>query len=390
MASNAPEPHPQDPTRPPHDPTRRPDDPTRRPHDPSRLSRRSLLGAAAAGGALSGLGRVVPSALASSIAPAPAPPPAPARADARHREFWLSVEAFEQNLVPTGFDQMMGTTVGGASFAALGFRGYTPGFGRLLPQDESPTGIGLNSGIPGPLLRARVGDRVTVHLRNNDHEFKWPHSFHVHGWRYGPESDGSWTYGTRADAVGDGAAVPYGETYAYQYTVPETAVGTWPYHDHSVPQIYPGADPDVANPMEMNAQLGLFGIIAVTDAHTPVVDREFYLFFHDLYQDDVPVLSQDFDCFNGHAYLGNTPVFSARVGERVRWRIAALGKEFHVFHLHGHRWFNGIYHTDSQIIGPSTTATIEYTEDNAGDWLYHCHVTDHMQGGMMGRYEVTR
>ena len=32
--------------------------------------------------------------------------------------------------------------------------------------------------------------------------------------------------------------------------------------------------------------------------------------------------------------------------------------------------------------------TVEYTEDNPGDWLYHCHVTDHMAGGMVGRYTV--
>jgi FtsP/CotA-like multicopper oxidase with cupredoxin domain len=376
MSSEVHEPDPDDPIHPVAD-------------EATRLSRRSLLGAAAAGGALSSLGAVAPAALTSPAIAAGAPSVAPA-VRSRHREFWLSVESFEQNLVPSGVDQMMGATITGASFAALGFRGYTPGFGRLLAQDESTTGIGLNSGIPGPLLRTRVGDTVTVHVRNNDQEFKWPHSFHVHGWRYRPESDGSWTYRERATTKRNGTAIPYGETHTYHYTVPETAVGSWPYHDHSMPQIYPGADPDVANPMEMNAQLGLFGIIAVTDADTPVVDREFYLFFHDLYEDDIPVLSQDFDCFNGHAYLGNTPVFKARVGERVRWRIAALGKEFHVFHLHGHRWFNGLSHTDSQIIGPSTTATIEYTEDNAGEWLYHCHVTDHMQGGMMGLYEVTR
>jgi hypothetical protein len=39
--------------------------------------------------------------------------------------------------------------------------------------------------------------------------------------------------------------------------------------------------------------------------------------------------------------------------------------------------------------GPSTTLTVEYTENNPGDWLYHCHVTDHMAGGMVGRYLTT-
>ncbi len=142
--------------------------------------------------------------------------------------------------------------------------------------------------------------------------------------------------------------------------------------------------------MEFGAELGLFGVVAVTDASTPRVDREFVLFFHDLYQADIPGLSQDFDAFNGACYLGNTPTFTASVGDRVRWRVAALGKEFHVFHVHGHRWRNDAGRfVNSEVVGPSTTLTVEYTEDIAGDWLYHCHVTDHMNGGMVGRYRVS-
>jgi FtsP/CotA-like multicopper oxidase with cupredoxin domain len=356
--------------------------------DDPRLTRRSLLGGAAAGGAIGGLAALAPSGVPIVSGASAATPAVDARATGRHREYWLSVDSFEHNLVPTGVDQMMGAPVNGSTYQALGFRAYTAGFGRPLAADPRPGGIGPNSGIPGPMLHAQVGDTVAVHLRNNDSHFKWPHSFHVHGWRYTTASDGAWTQLQQGSASRRGSAVPFGQTYTYRYTVPASAVGAWPYHDHSIPQLYPGADPDRANPTEISAELGLFGIIAVTDRHTPRVDREIYLFFHDLYGDDIPPLSQDFDCFNGRAYLGNTPVFEARVGERVRWRIAALGKEFHVFHLHGHRWWGGTFWTDAQILGPSTTLTVEYTEDNPGDWLYHCHVTDHMQGGMMGIYRV--
>jgi plastocyanin len=138
--------------------------------------------------------------------------------------------------------------------------------------------------------------------------------------------------------------------------------------------------------MELGAELGLFGMIVVTDSKTPHVDREFILCFHDFVEADVPQISQDFDCFNGYAFLGNTPTFEAKVGERVRWRIMALGSEFHVFHLHGHRWqMNGAF-TDAVSIGPSMALTFDYVEDNPGTWLYHCHVTDHMMGGMVGYY----
>jgi FtsP/CotA-like multicopper oxidase with cupredoxin domain len=259
--------------------------------------------------------------------------------------------------------------------------------------------IGKNDGIPGPTMRAAVGDRVKVHLRNKDVDYGWPHSLHVHGWRYKPTSDGAWTAVTFDQP---GVAIGPGKEYTYEYTVPANAVGTWPYHDHSVPKtIPPPAAPAAANDsrhthddeggmgtMEVGAQLGLLGTIIVTDPTTPPVDREIVLFMHDMYQADVPVLAQDFDCFNGRSFLSNTPEFRVKVGDRVRWRIASLGQEFHVFHLHGHRWFNGQRYVDSEILGPSTTLTIEYTEDNPGSWLYHCHVTEHFAGGMVGWYHV--
>jgi hypothetical protein len=137
--------------------------------------------------------------------------------------------------------------------------------------------------------------------------------------------------------------------------------------------------------MEVGALLGLFGMIVITDDSVPKVDREFTVFLHDVLA-FVPGLYQDFNCFNGTAYLGNTPTFEAKVGDHVRWRVAALGSMFHAFHLHGHRWlFNGRY-DDTLLLGPATTVTFDYVEDNPGKWLYHCHVTDHMMGGMIGWY----
>ena len=142
--------------------------------------------------------------------------------------------------------------------------------------------------------------------------------------------------------------------------------------------------------MELGAELGLMGHIVITKPGEKRPDREFYLVFHDIYADDVPGLDGDLDCFNGAAFLGNTPTFEAKVGEHVRWHVVGLGTEFHVFHLHGHRWIGpGGVPTDSVLLGPSTSVVADYIEDNPGRWLYHCHVVDHMMGGMMGWYSVT-
>ncbi|WP_035850540.1 multicopper oxidase domain-containing protein [Kitasatospora azatica] len=319
----------------------------------------------------------------------------------RIREYWIQADSFEHNAVPNGYDGMMGThyTPEQTTFWAIGFRAYTPNWGTPLPADTSPQGIGTNSGIPGPVLRAEVGDTLVVHFRNNDAHYQWPHSMHPHGVRYDRDNDGGWL---AVEPDRPGTAVPYGGSYTYTWTALPSSVGTWPYHDHSVPQTipaptttagsaapkHPAMDMGGGGVMEIGAELGLLGIIAITDRHTPVVDKEFILFFHDAYAADIPSLAQDTDMFNGGAFLDNTPTFTAKRGDRVRWRIAALGKEFHVFHLHGHRWRRGSQWVDSELLGPSTTLTVEYTEDNPGDWIYHCHVTDHMMGGMVGRYRA--
>ena len=348
----------------------------------SGVTRRQVLTLGAGAAVAFGAGVGTASALERGPENRPDPFARAAIATGNVREYWIQVDSFDHNLVPTGNDEMMGMTFksSDSTYPALGYRAYTRGWGAPLPGDDD---IGPNTGIPGPNIRAAVGDIVKIHFRNNDQKNRWPHSMHTHGFSYEPTSDGAYLAATPETP---GTAVPAGETYTYTWTARRNSAGTWLYHDHAQAQGLTPAGPV----MEFNAELGMFGLVAITDHTTSKVDREIFLFFHDLYQDDVPSLSQDYDCFNGACYLGNTPKFTARIGDRVRWRIAALGKEFHVFHLHGHRWrsqASGLF-TDSEIMGPSTTLTVEYTEDNPGRWLYHCHVVDHMAGGMVGYYQV--
>ncbi|WP_344444828.1 multicopper oxidase domain-containing protein, partial [Kitasatospora nipponensis] len=343
-------------------------------------------------------------------------------------EYWVQADSFQHNAVPSGYDPMSGRrfTAAQTTFWAVGFRAYTAQWGQPLDPDPGPDGIGANNGLPGPVLRAEVGDEIRVHFRNNDQHYRWPHSMHPHGVRYTPENDGGWL-AEAPDAPG--TAVAFGASYTYSWFCTPGSVGTWPYHDHSVPQLIaapttpspngsaaphapgtpaatdggdmgmggaPGGTSAAAAPprepvMEIGAELGLLGVIAVTDRHTPAVDREFVLVLHDAYPADIPSLPMSLNMVNGGAYLDNAPTFGAKVGDRVRWRIVALGNELHVFHLHGHRWRSAAGSwVDSELMGPATTLTVEYTEDNPGDWIYHCHVTHHLMGGMAGRYRVTR
>jgi FtsP/CotA-like multicopper oxidase with cupredoxin domain len=140
--------------------------------------------------------------------------------------------------------------------------------------------------------------------------------------------------------------------------------------------------------MEVAALMGMYGFIAVTDRSEQHPDREFFLFMSEFWPSYIP-LQIELMGFNGYAFVDNTPTLTARVGERVRWHVAALGLLPHVFHIHGHRWSDGKRYVDAQSVEASETLVLDWVEDDPGSWLYHCHYPEHFVMGMAGRYVVT-
>lgn len=351
------------------------------PPEKTGVSRRNLLiGGALVGGSLAAVGGIavaVQSMTPNNNTTAQTQQPTTGTI----REYWVQADSFYHNLVPTGVDNMMGMKyqANQSSYWAVGYIAYTPNWDKPLAGNDD---IGANTGIPGPVFRGSVGDTIRVHFRNNDSHYRYPHSMHPHGVQYTPANDGAYI----VSDVQPGAKVEFGQTYTYEWQVKPNSVGTWVYHDHSA-----SVTVDSNMLMEFGAELGMFGFLVLTDASTKPVTKEFFTFLHDLYQADISVLAQDYDCFNGASYLGNTPTFTAKIGDTIRWHIGALGKEFHAFHIHGHRWssFNGQF-VDVVMLGPSTATSFDFVADNPGKWLYHCHVTDHMMGGMMGMYVITQ
>jgi len=41
------------------------------------------------------------------------------------------------------------------------------------------------------------------------------------------------------------------------------------------------------------------------------------------------------------------------------------------------------------LIPPRESADLAFVADNPGDWMFHCHVTDHQQTGMMGVVRIS-
>ena len=281
---------------------------------------------------------------------------APSLAEARTVHYWVAAEPAEWNAVPNGRDAIHGVSYDPAqtTFPAVVYRRYTRGWKRPV----GPARIG------GPLLRARVGDRIRVHFLNRDTVGKRRHSMHFHGVHYRPSSDGSYVPGFSKG--GDDVAV--GKSFTYVLRAGRDAAGVWPYHDHS-------------SSMEESLARGLYGALSIAGRHELRADREFLVAFG---------AHGGFQTINGRAFVGNTPVFRARVGETVQWSVLAMGDAHHTFHVHGHRWRRGGVGEDTRTLGPAESFRVRWTEDAPGTWLYHCHVETHMAQGMIGIYRVRR
>ena len=241
--------------------------------------------------------------------------------------------------------------------------------------------IGYNHAIPGPPIEVDAGDHIVIHLKN---EAKEPHSVHTHVVRYTSANDG----------VTTGVAKP-GETITVEWDA--VFAGTFPYHDHA---------------MSLNEgdgiSAGLFGALIVHAPDEPKAAHENVVLLSDFDTSRYKQLPgvgtgdagpsdvgeyrgghQYMHTINGHAYEEWSPHFQAKVGDLVRWRVISIGQEFHTFHVHGHRWLDASGAlTDNINLGPGTYATFDWNEDVVGDWLYHCHVPTHMEGGMVGLYSV--
>ena len=307
--------------------------------------------------------RVVARALALAGALALLATPA---ASARVVNYWIAAVPTWWNVVPSGHDPMMNTTVNPADsiFPTVVYRRYTAHWRRTLPNASHTNADGLL--IPGPLIHARVGDTLLIHFKNLDNLRHDPHSMHFHGVHYAPSSDGAYVPGYS----GKDANVIYGQSYTYRLHAGSDSAGVWPYHDHSMS-------------MEASIGGGMFGMLSILRRHERAPDREFEVVF--------TPFGKGFWSIDGRAFIGNTPIFRAKVGQRVQWDVMAMGSDFHTFHVHGHRWIGpGGVPRDTQTVGPAESFKISWNEHDPGTWLYHCHVESHMMGGMIGLYEVSR
>jgi FtsP/CotA-like multicopper oxidase with cupredoxin domain len=155
----------------------------------------------------------------------------------------------------------------------------------------------------------------------------------------------------------------------------------WWYHSH------------VNEPQETN--LGLLGPIIITrrgmaraDGSPRDVNREFvtaFFIFNELNGEEPGLMHS----INGYIF-GNLRGLEMNNGDKVRWYLLGMGNEvdLHTPHWHGKTVKVGLHRTDVVELLPASMVTADMRADNPGTWMFHCHVADHIEAGMMTTYTI--
>ena len=105
---------------------------------------------------------------------------------------------------------------------------------------------------------------------------------------------------------------------------------------------------------------------------------------------------------NGANFFINKEVHAidrpVRVGELQIWEISNVSLMDHPFHLHG--FFFQVLEINGQApeyrawkdtinVGSRSKVKIAWLPDNRpGMWMYHCHILEHHEAGMMANFQV--
>lgn len=349
--------------------------------------------------------------------------------------FYIAADEVIWDYAPSGMNKASGQPFGetenfwvergphtiGKEYKKALYREYTDStFSTLKPRPPQWEHLGFM----GPLVRAQVGDTIRIVFKNNA---GFPASVHPHGVFYNKSSEGAPSAdGTANQDVADDA-VPPGGRHTYLWPVPERAgPGTgdpssilWMYHSHTneVRDVNAG----LVGPMII-AGRGM----ARPDGTPKDVDRELVIAFaemdenHSWYLQEnlrtyagkpdevvvnrgafgelgatfgpggMPRFGSNFkESINGFLYA-NGPAVTLQIGQRVRWYVMATTNfEIHAPHWHGNTVQLNHMRTDVTALLPMGMMVVDMVPDNPGRWLFHCHVAQHLLGGMQMFYDVS-
>jgi uncharacterized cupredoxin-like copper-binding protein len=237
-------------------------------------------------------------------------------------------------------------------------------------------GWAYNGQIPGPLMHANVGDKLRIVLKN---ELPESTSMHLHGIRVPNAMDGVDPYTQKA--------ILTGETFSYEFTATEPAVGM--YHSHHNAQV------QVPNGLAGALIIGDWKTTAMQAAGTKVNDAD------GIAEQEVMMVLNDAGTIglslNGKSFPATTP-YSLKVGETMVVHYFNEGLLAHPMHMHQPSGLvvardgavlDAPYFADTINVAPGERWTVVYTAQDPGVWAWHCHILTHAETPMGMKYMVT-
>ena len=244
--------------------------------------------------------------------------------------------------------------------------------------------------IPGPLIRVPQGTDVRIRVRNSIPD-SYPIGLPIPGLREEGMSsvaaDVLVVRGLRAGTAPDDVLeVPHGEVAEVRYRA--EVPGTFYYW------ATPSSRPITAW-TGRDAQLAGAIIVDPEGVAPDPKERIFVITMLDQYEDpNAPAPQGEYfrRAINGRSWP-DTERFEYAVGETVRWRWINASFEFHPMHLHGFHYRllgrgDGTSETlfpegarpliVTENMTPGSTFRMEWVPIRAGNWIFHCHLVDHI------------
>ena len=147
--------------------------------------------------------------------------------------------------------------------------------------------------VPGSVIFAAPGERLYIHVLNGDPDEC--HSFHLHGLRYGIDSDGAWPFGVASRSGLRSDEIRPGESWTYVFDATPATIGAWAFHDH-------------VRMVQASVNRGLFGALIVRDPTAPCSQHEVPMFLHQMQASAMGEHFESATLHNGDVFTQSFPV----------------------------------------------------------------------------------
>jgi FtsP/CotA-like multicopper oxidase with cupredoxin domain len=268
-----------------------------------------------------------------------------------------AVKAFPAKTAGTGLQELKSTVVNGT-------REFELTCDRIkweVTPGNFADAMSYNGQIPGPIIRVTEGERVRVRVKNNLDQTT---GTHWHGQRVTNNMDGV-PFLTQP-------TIKPGETFTYEFVA--SPLGSHMYHSHH-------------NATEQVGK-GMLGPLLVMP-RDPSVDPKYD-------KDELIILNDQLGgiTVNGKAFPATAP-YTAKLGQRIRFRFMNEGQMIHPMHLHGLTLevfardgypLPQPFKCDTLNVAPGERWDAIVLADAPGAWAFHCHILGHAEAatGMFG------